>query len=372
MWINFFGRSLSVAATLVLGAAPVAASDPMFTKTSLMTWEALDARFAQARQPKWQGPVKTVVTSYAKAGDRVTDAAVDAVPGVALASRPLPGALAPDTRAWGMGTGFSARIGADARGPALRSRGAGFVAGVDRLLDPTLLAGVALNFTEAETSSSGVRQDFRTFSGGAYVAWAPFDGWELDGFLGNSWVELDSRRVINLPGAPVATAGRSRGPGVSAAGSAGYRFRSATSFGEAYAKPFASLGYVAQQRRGFVESGPLGPGLVFPSETFERSTLNLGVAAGIEVSAGDSWTLRPELRLAWSRYLSDPSPQVPAFLFGTPVMVVDPEPGRDGALVSVEVAGWKRRELQAFAGYAGEFRANSTVHQGRGGVRLAW
>jgi hypothetical protein len=113
-------------------------------------------------------------------------------------------------------------------------------------------------------------------------------------------------------------------------------------------------------------------GLAFPRNTLERTNLNLGIAAGLEMRAGEDWTLRSELRVAWSRYLTDPSPPVPAFLSGTPVSITEPEPGRDGALVSLEVTGFKRREVQAFAGYTGEFRANSTIHQGRGGVRVAW
>lgn len=369
----------AAAGLILLAAPPAVASDAVLAP--LLGMDAIGQRLAKAREPTPEPTSKstspeganTVRASYAQGSERITEAAIEAVPGVALAFRPQASASPKaETRAWGVGTGFTSRTGADARGPSLRSGGAGFTLGVDRLLDPTLLAGVALGFSRTETSSVGLRRELETFSGSAYASWSPFDGWELDGLLGNTWVEMDSARLVNLRGTVAPTSGRSKGPGVGAAASAGYRFRATTSFGEAFAKPFATLSHASQNRRGYVESGAFGPGLAFPSERFERTTLNLGVATGIEVSAGEDWTLRPELRLAWSRYLSDPSPQVPAFLFGTPVLVGEPDPGRDGALVSVEVAGWKRRELQAFAGYAGEFRSNSTVHQGHGGVRLSW
>ncbi len=90
------------------------------------------------------------------------------------------------------------------------------------------------------------------------------------------------------------------------------------------------------------------------------------------MSAGDGWTVRPELRLAWSRYLFNPSPAVPAFLGDVLLVLRDPEPGRNAAVIGLELTAWKTTNLQLFTGYAGEFRSNATAHQGRLGVRLTW
>ena len=81
---------------------------------------------------------------------------------------------------------------------------------------------------------------------------------------------------------------------------------------------------------------------------------NLGAATGIDINAGNGWIVRPELRVAWSRFLTDPSPPVPAFLRDTPIVLRDPDPGRDGAVVALELTG-ATAGLQLFAGYAGEF-----------------
>jgi subtilase-type serine protease len=78
------------------------------------------------------------------------------------------------------------------------------------------------------------------------------------------------------------------------------------------------------------------------------------------------------MRVAWSHYISDPSSAVPAFLFGAPVIIGDPEPGRDGAVIAIELTGWKHADLQLFAGYTGEFRSNAALHQGHAGLRLNW
>ena len=57
------------------------------------------------------------------------------------------------------------------------------------------------------------------------------------------------------------------------------------------------------------------------------------------------------MRAAWSHYLTDPNPDVLAFAGGTiPVVLRDPDPGRDGAVVGLEVTGITGG-FQVFAGY---------------------
>lgn len=304
-------------------------------------------------------------------------ARVEAVPGVAIGE--LQG-VAPSeqaitsgqtARAWSSGFGFSSRVGSDSNGSGFRTKGGGVVAGFDRFLSPTLLAGVALGYSRTETNGIGTRNESDTISGAIYGAWAPYPGWELEGLIGIDHAEIDTSRVLIFGTIPVTTRGDTRSLGFNAAGNIGYRFQFAAPVGAAFVKPFAGLSYASQDRDGYSELGQFGPGLVFPSKTFERSTFNLGAATGIDIDAGNGWIVRPELRAAWSRYLSDPSPDVPAFLGGVPIVLRDPQPGRDGAIVGAEITGITNG-LQLFAGYAGEFRSNSTAHQGRVGLRLTW
>ena len=304
-------------------------------------------------------------------------ARVEAVPGVALGE----GAIASDIgtatasanqiRTWASGFGFTSRVGADARGAGFKTDGGGVSAGIDRFFSPTFLAGVAFTYSHVETTSLGARGKSDAISGSVYAAWTPYAGWEAEGLVGIDSAGIDTTRVLAFGGVPVTTRGDTDSLGFSAAGTVGYRFRFAAPLGEAFLKPFAGLSYSSQDRDGYAEIGAFGPGLVFPSQTFERSTFNLGAATGIDLNAGNGWIVRPELRVAWSRFLSDPSPPVPAFFGDTPVVLRDPEPGRDGAVVAVEVTG-ATAGLQLFAGYAGEFRSNATAHQGRLGLRVSW
>jgi outer membrane autotransporter protein len=306
-------------------------------------------------------------------------ARVEAVPGVALGeggsfgnTRADVAAAAPNQfRTWASGFGFSSRVGADARGAGFKTNGGGASIGIDRFFSPTFLAGVAFTYSHAETTSLGARGESDTVSGAVYGAWAPYAGWEVEGLLGLDSAQIDTTRVLNFGDTAVTTRGDTDSFGFSATGNVGYRFSFAAPMGAAFFKPFAGLSYSSQDRDDYTEFGAFGPGLIFPSKTFERSTFNLGAATGIDLDAGNGWIVRPEVRVAWSRYLSDPSPPVPAFLGDTPIVLRDPEPGRDGAVVAFELTG-ATAGLQLFAGYAGEFRSNATAHQGRLGLRVTW
>ena len=141
----------------------------------------------------------------------------------------------------------------------------------------------------------------------------------------------------------------------------------------AFVKPFVSLAYANQDRPGYVETAP-GGGLAFPGKLFERAAVNVGVATGADIPFLGGMTLRPEVSVAWSRFLMEPSPAVPVFdiTTGRGAVLRDPRPGQDGLLVATELALWDTPGIQGFVGYTGEFRGNATVHQARVGLRTFW
>jgi len=272
-------------------------------------------------------------------------------------------------RAWTSGFGFTSSVGADERGPGYRSSGGGGTVGFDHFFSPTLLGGVALSYSRGETTSLGARSESDTVSGAVYGAWAPYGGWELEGLLGIDSMQIDTTRVLTFGGVPVVTRGDTNSLGFSAAGNVGYRFRFAAPGGDAFFKPFAGSSYSSEDRDEYAEFGAFGPGLVFPSKTFERGALNLGGATGIDLNVGNRWIVRHELRLAWSHYFTDPSPDVPAFLGNMPIVLRDPQPGRNGAVVGLEVTGYTAG-LQVFAGYAGEVPVQSDGPSRAGRIAL--
>ena len=252
--------------------------------------------------------VPVAYAQFAPAGGGTLRARVEAVPGVALgdpglaASEPAVGVggtaiTSQQTRASISGFGFSSRVGSDANGAGYRTRGGGGTLTIDRFLSPTFLGGVALGYSHSETTSPGVRSEADTVSGAVYGAWLPYPGWEIEGLLGVDGTEIDSRRVLVFGVTPVLTRGDTSSLGFNAIGNVGYRFRFPTAAGATFFKPFAGLAYSTQERQDYTEFGALGPGLVFPTNTFERATFNLGAAAGIDLAAGNGWIVRPELRV---------------------------------------------------------------------------
>jgi outer membrane autotransporter protein len=355
--------ALKLAGALALAGTALAASDA-----------AADATFSQLL---FNPAVPVSYAQLTPSGGSLR-ARVESVPGVALGEgAPFSdigsAAAAPSQgfRAWAAGFGFTSRVGADERGAGFRTKGGGATVGVDYTFSPTFLAGVALSYTRGETTSLGARGESDTVSGAVYGAWAPYAGWEVEGLLGIDSAEIETRRLLPVVGGQVLTRGDTDALGFSASGTLGYRFRFAAPAGDAFIKPFAGLAYSSQDRDDYTEFGAFGPGLVFPSKTFERGTFNLGAAFGIDLNAGNGWIVRPELRVAWSRYLTDPSPRVPAFFNGTAIVLRDPDPGDDGGGVALEVTA-ATAGLQLFAGYAGEFRSNAHAHQGRVGLRVNW
>ena len=322
---------------------------------------------------------QTPVTSVPMDQSTISAAAVAAVPGVALATsgtsvtpQLYEASSAANWRIWQSGFASYARTGADSRSAGLSSYGAGISVGLERLFDPTLLTGVSISYGHTTSASLGTRSDADNASVAAYAVWNPIGGLELSGLLGGSHSEIDASHILIIGGIGTTAQGSTRGAGLNAAATLGYRLRFPTTAGEAYFKPFASLSYSSLHRMAYSELNSVGTALLLPGQTFERASGSVGITAGIDMPLGNGWIVRPELLLAWSRYLVDPALSVLALLSGVPLVLYEPEPGRDAAVIGLDFVAWNSAGTQIFAGYSGEFRSNSQAHLARGGVRLNW
>jgi len=76
--------------------------------------------------------------------------------------------------------------------------------------------------------------------------------------------------------------------------------------------------------------------------------------------------------VAWTRDLRDDALTSQAALFEQAFLINAAEPGRDAALVSLNLTAWRSQALSVYAGYTGEFRSNAVSHQIAGGLRAAW
>lgn len=297
------------------------------------------------------------------------------VPGVALAVPDGSAGIAypGGWRAWGQYLYSYSRTGADRDKAAVTTRGQGFSVGVERNFDPTLTLGVSVGYVDGDATSRGVRAGSESVTGSVYGWWNPWGGLEFDGVVGITGGSTDTRRNVTYWGAPMTIVGSADSLGASVLGSVGYRHRFDSAFGQAWVKPFLSLAYGSQRREAYNETAIIAD-LAFPGKSFDRASSTLGVALGTDVSLGYGWTIRPEVSVGWTRYLTNPSPAVPAVDTATGNLIVlrDPRPGRDGLAVGAELALWRTASLQAFVGYGGEFRDNGQAHLGRVGLRATW
>ena len=319
------------------------------------------------REPGFEGNLPAgLVAREASPGD---------VPGEAIAYQaPVERIRSDGWRSWGHYVYGSTRLGADPNGSGIRTSSNGLTVGIERSFGPTFAMGVSLGYARTRSEALGVKSDGDAYAATTYAWWNPVGGLELDALAGIAGSETDVKRRVLTDIGPTVLTGNAGSLGFTGLAAIGYRFRFDTAMGPAYLKPFASVSYATQDRDGYAETNGAGSGLYFPGRTFERSLLNVGAAAGVDVPLGDGWTLRPELSVAWSRHLIDTSPSVPVMdiATGAQYRLRDPRQGRDGILVSTELAVWKTVGLQVFAGYTGEFRDNYTAHQARVGLRKTW
>ena len=80
----------------------------------------------------------------------------------------------------------------------------------------------------------------------------------------------------------------------------------------------------------------------------------------------------PQTKVAWTHDLRDNTMTTQTALFEAPFVISGANPGRDAAVLGVELAAWKTQNLRVFASYTGEFRSNANAQQVAGGLRVNW
>ena len=61
-----------------------------------------------------------------------------------------------------------------------------------------------------------------------------------------------------------------------------------------------------------------------------------------------------------------------AALFDAPFRIQAADPGRDAAVIGLDLIAWQRQDLRLFLGYNAEFRSNAVAQGVTGGLRMLW
>jgi subtilase-type serine protease len=244
-----------------------------------------------------------------------------------------------------------------------KTRSGGLSVGADRLLAPDLVGGIAAGFVRATSDNADANARFDSFTGALYASWTP-GRFVVDMRTALSTTTMTTSRTLIL--VPGTINGSTTGLGAGADVEVGYR----VPLGALSAKPFAGLSTQVFRRRGYAESQqPFG--LIFPDQTFTKVMTTLGVANSILVR-GYGWNFLPELRLAWGHDLRDSTLTTQAALLDTPFTVTNIDPGKDAALVGLQLTAWTRESFRLFTSYNGDYRARARSHQVSLGARMTW
>ncbi len=79
-----------------------------------------------------------------------------------------------------------------------------------------------------------------------------------------------------------------------------------------------------------------------------------------------------QLKLSWTDDFGDQALTTQAALLDQPFAIAAANPGRDAAVIGVNLAVWQTENVALFARYTGEFRNNANSQQGSVGLRVTW
>ena len=264
---------------------------------------------------------------------------------------------------WAQGFGHWSDVGDTAGFPGASSSGAGFSIGADRAFAPDLTLGGALGYASSDSESFAAISRSVSYAAAVYATWTP-GNWVLDGQLAAGPADIDTFRIVGFLGStPVS--GAADGWSLLGAARAGYRFDA----GGVTLKPYAGLRMQNFHLNSYWETTDIG--LFFPAQDFTSVASTLGLESTAQFVV-EGVTLRPTASAAWLHDLRDGALVTRAALFDAPFEIDAAAPGRDGAEVNFELSVSWIDSFSLFAGYGGEFRRNATMHEARGGLRVAF
>jgi len=303
-------------------------------------------------------PAPSIVFSYAGSGPVVAGRSVAMEPAATATAGGSPWTT------WGEGYGRASHVGAANGLPGATASSGAFVVGGDRSFSNDFIAGGAVGYTRTALNSADTSATANTYAGALYATWAP-SRFVFDARLAAGPTTGGSSRSIAFPGEAVTSAGSLSGWGGLAAADAGYLFE----FAGATLKPFVGLTGQTFNRSGFTETTDFG--LYFPTQTFYRLTSEVGAWATTLLHA-DLTTYMVQLKLSWTDDFGNQALTTQAALLDQPFAIEASNPGRNAAVIGINVAAWQTENVALFAKYAGEFRGNANSQQGSVGLRVTW
>ena len=251
----------------------------------------------------------------------------------------------------------------------------GVTAGLDVRLNDRLIVGGGLGYGEDKTriGDNGSTSRGKATTGALYASWRPADGWFVDGVVGRSRLDFDSRRwVVGLLGQANGYADGDRSGDV--------RFASATVGRTLRRQGLAADLYVRMEGRdialdGFTETSGGLSALTWDALDQSGLSVNLGASWRWTLESRRFGALRPTARLEWSHELEDIETQGVRYAdwAASPTYLV-PLDGWSRDRLNLDLgAEWSLSDrLMLSLGYRGMLGDASTSHGGLIGLKYGW
>ncbi|WP_295215675.1 putative Ig domain-containing protein [uncultured Brevundimonas sp.] len=251
----------------------------------------------------------------------------------------------------------------------------GVTAGLDVRLNDRLIVGGGLGYGEDKTriGDNGSTSTGKATTGALYASWRPADGWFVDGVVGRSRLDFDSRRwVVGLLGQANGYADGDR--------SGDIRFASATVGRTLRRQGLAADLYVRMEGRdialdGFTETSGGLSALTWDALDQSGLSVNLGASWRWSLASRRFGALRPTARLEWSHELEDIETQGVRYAdwAASPTYLVPLDGWSRDALNLDLGAEWSLSDrLMLSLGYRGMLGDASTSHGGLIGLKYGW
>jgi autotransporter-associated beta strand protein len=278
--------------------------------------------------------------------------------------------------AWGGGLGALGTIGANAGTGTVTYNVGGFAAGLDRLVVPSLRAGVTAGYTTGTQWVGGFdgRGTSDTFQAGLYANYSAGKVY-LDGLAGYAYSYNQMWRNIAVPGLQQRTAqGQTGANQFFGQLEGGYRVDLGGT-AAAFVTPFVRLqGYTGIQN-AFSETGAQSLNLTVAQQTTNALRSVLGAQLGGAMDLGWREKLALQFRLGWSHEYADTARPVSAILAGAPSLPFTTygiAAQRDGVVVGLSANTAVADAAGLYLRYEGNISGQDSTHALTAGLRMTW
>jgi outer membrane autotransporter protein len=328
-----------------------------FSTTSVLTAQAFMTNFSQQAGSASGGANRIALTEGSGDGACGIDACD----------------VAPETRwgAWGGGIAGAGTVAGDGSSHGTTYSLGGFAAGLDRRIDPHVLAGITVGYAGSTLYTQGMdgRGTSDTVQIGLYGEYSngPFF---LDALTGYARSHNQMQRPIVIAGLQPRTAhGDTWANQFFGQLEAGYRLGV---YAPAHASllPFVRLQGSTSTQDAFSEWGADSLNLNLAQQT----TNSLRTVAGSELD-GTIRKVDLKLRLGWSHEYADTSRPATASFAGAPALSFTTQGAaapRDGAIVGLGLNATIADATSIYARYEGEVQGGNTSHIFAAGLRWVW